>query len=89
MSELNHLYNAEKIICADLHMGMGNKVLKVCPSIQWSLVRLSVEKFPLTRFKPGSGVLCYRFANCAIVLYCKRWYYLKVAKLFETLVWLN
>ena len=30
MSELNHLYNAEKIICADLHMGMGNKVLKVC-----------------------------------------------------------
>ena len=36
MPKLNHLYNAEKILSTDkhIHQKWGNKVLKVCPSIQ-------------------------------------------------------
>ena len=37
MSKLNRLYNAEKILCYQMHQKWGDNLLKVCPSIQWSL----------------------------------------------------
>ena len=38
MSKLNHLYNAEKnTLCYQMHQKWGDNLLKVCPSIQWSL----------------------------------------------------
>ena len=38
MSKLNCLYNAEKILCYQMHQKWGGDNLsKVCPSIQWSL----------------------------------------------------
>ena len=37
MSKLNHLYNAEKILCYQMHQKWGDNLLKVCPSIQLSL----------------------------------------------------
>ena len=41
MSKLNHLYNAEKITLLSNASEMGgDNLLKVCPSIQWSLLVL-------------------------------------------------
>ena len=39
MSKLNRLYNVEKnTFCYQMHQKWGDNLLKVCPSIQWSLV---------------------------------------------------
>ena len=37
MSKLNHLFNAEKILCYQTHQKWGDNVMKACPSKQWSL----------------------------------------------------
>ena len=40
MSQLNRLYNAEKNSLLSNASEMGDNLLKVCPSIQWSLTRV-------------------------------------------------
>ena len=37
MSKLNRLYNAEKILCYQMHQKWGDNLSKACLSIQWSL----------------------------------------------------
>ena len=49
MSKLNHLYNAKQIFLVDKFI---NNVLKVCPSIQWSLIKV----LDVVRIKVPDGV---------------------------------
>ena len=49
MSKLNHLYNAKQIFFVDKFI---NNVLKVCPSIQWSLIKV----LDVVRIKVPDGV---------------------------------
>ena len=41
MSKLNHLFNAEKILCYQMHQKWGDNVMKACLSIKWSLSRVT------------------------------------------------
>ena len=54
MSKLNHLNNTEKVFLLTNASEMGDKLLKICSSKQWSLTELFLAKW-LILIPPTSG----------------------------------